>query len=325
MLPDPAGDLRRLLVEGRFRDLLDAHDALVPIEVRELPEVALVAATAATRVREFDRASMLADGAVVRFRSRGDVDGEARAVNLLGAIAFERGALPRAETRFDEALTLARRLQDAQLEARAANNLASVSHLRGHPERALGLFRDALSAYQRLGDRRGAAETYHNLGITYRMMVSWRDAETAVEQAVRHAEMAGDRELMGLAITGRAELDIERGDFVLAARGIARAAELAREADDQIGVAECERLEALLLLRDGNAARALPLAEQALRRGAALGAALLAAESAATAALAARALGRESEASVHRVRALDGYESLGAVGHMQRFERSWSA
>lgn len=322
-VPDPAGDLRRLLAAGRFRDLLAAYAALEPVSARARPAVSLVAATAATRVGDLAQAQELAQAAASGFVVHGDVDGAARAANLLGVIAIEQGELHAAQVRLEEALELARRLGDAQLEARAANNLASARHLQGDAPAALALFRDALLSYQRLGDRRGAAETHHNLGIAHRMLGAWREAEAAADQAVRHAELAGDAEMLALALMGRVELEVERGDLPLADGRLARAAALAREAGDRIGVAEAERIAARIALRGGDPERAFRLAGDAFAQGEALGAALLAAESAVVAALAGRALGREADASAWRVQALDRLGRLGATGHTARFEQEW--
>ena len=166
----------------------------------------LLAATAATRLGELELAETLAGEAVRRFAERGDFDGRMRALNLLGVIGFERGQLEEAERRLTEALSIAYRLEDSLLAARACNNLASVAHLRGRPEEAVGLYRGALLGYQRLGDRRGTAETYHNLGLTYRQLADYDEAEKAVMQAVRHAESVGEPTLMALTSGGRAEL-----------------------------------------------------------------------------------------------------------------------
>jgi len=322
-LPDPAGDLRRLLDEGRFRDLLAAHASLEPASLRERPEVELVAATAATRVGELEQAAALAGDATAQFRLRGDVDGEARAVNLIGAIDFERGALTEAQRSFVDALSLARRIADTRLEARAANNLASVMMLRGVPATALGLYRDALSAYQRLGDRRGAAETHHNLGLVYRLLGMQREAAAAIEQAVRHAEFAAAPDLMALALMGRAELELERGDLDLAEHTLACAAALCEAADDAIGAAEVVRLQSRTTLRRGDADAALALALGALEVATTFGAALLIGESRAAAALAARAAGHDAEAAAHREAAIVQFQRLGATLFQERFDAEW--
>jgi hypothetical protein len=209
--------------------------------------------------------------------------------------------------------------------ARACNNLASVAHLQGRADEAAGLFRGALLAYQRLGDRRGTAETYHNLGLAYRQAGEWRQAEDAAADAVRHAEVVGEPGLLALALTGRAELNIEREDPALAERELERARGCAVAAGDEIGVAEVYRVQALnalyrrewqLALTHANAARVVALQHDS---------ALLAAECAGIAARALKQLGRGDEAAVRRAEAEAGFRQLGAATLLERLARELGA
>ncbi len=288
-------------------------------------EGVLTAATAAMRAGNPREAARLVETALEQFRSRADGDGQMRATNLAGAIAFERGRLDEAERAFGEALELARRLGDRLTEARASNNLASVAHLRGRPEAALSLYRGALLSYQRLGDRRGAAETWHNLSLSFRQVPDLREADAAAVEAVRHAELAGEPALIALTMLGRAEVNLERRDYALAAREIERAAELAAKAGDQLGVAEARRLTALLAYRQGQYARARSEAEAARQVAQEQDSALLAAECAAVAALAARSGGDAAVAETLRNDAASAYRQLGADHLLARLEDAWNA
>jgi tetratricopeptide (TPR) repeat protein len=320
--PDDVTDrLRELVRAGRFREALDAYRREADRAGRA--DTRLLAATAATRLGELDLAEALADEAVRRFAERGDFDGRMRALNLLGVIGFERGELLDAERRLTEALSIAYRLDDSLAAARACNNLASVAHLQGRPDEAVGLYRGALLGYQRLGDRRGTAETYHNLGLAYRQLADFAEAEKAVSQAVRHAESVGEPGLMALTSGGRAELRIDRGDAELALSELDRAARLAEVAGDVIGQAELRRIRALAALRQGRHGDALEEAEAGRRAAEEHGVALLRAECAALAALACRALGRDQPAEERRAEALEVFQGLGASMLMERFEEEW--
>lgn len=315
--------LRALLAAGRFSEALEQHRRVEDAPWAGRAEARLIAATAAMRVGDLETAERLATLALEQFVQRADSDGRMRASNLLGALHFERGELELAERRFTEARRLARTLDDTLLGARASNNLASVAHLRGQPEMALMLYREALLGYQRLGDRRGTAETYHNLGLSFRQIAAWNDAEAATTQALRHAEIVGERSLLALAVMGRAELSLERGEYDVARRELARAARLAAEADDELGGAEAQRLMALLALREGDAESALAHAGRSRVTALALGSALLAAECAAAAALALRRLGRLEEAQERRAEAITGFGRLGAIALVARLEVAW--
>jgi hypothetical protein len=321
--PDTDRPLRELLTAGRFREVLETYRALPESGTRQRPEVELIAATAATRLGEYTVGVALAESALQRFRSRADADGRMRATNLLGAIAFEHGRLDDASRAFAEALDLARQLGDTLMAAHASNNLASVAHLGNRPDEALSLFRTALLSYQRLGDRRGTAQTYHNLGLSFRQTSDWLDAEDSALQAMRIASQVGEGSLMALTVTGRAETHLARGELELAARDLERATELARTADDELGILDAGRLGAWLALANGKPAQAYDLAESARRKAQSLDSLQLRGECAAVAAIAARALGRTADAEARKAEALEIFARLGAERLRQDLERHW--
>jgi tetratricopeptide (TPR) repeat protein len=318
---DPVSELRQLLADGRFSEALAWHDTHA--EVRGRPDAELLVATAATRTGRYALGESLAATSLERFRMRADDDGRMRAINLLGAIHWHRGHLDEAQRCFTVALDLAQRLRDTRVAGHASNNLALVAHLRGHATFALSLFRAALLEYQRLGDRRGAAQALHNLGLAYRELGSWPEAEDAVAEAVRHAELVAEPGLLALMLFGRAELALARGEFVLAGRALARAESGATQAKDATGIAEARRLRALLLLaeKDIPAAHESASAAYALAQG--VENALLRADCAATLALTTMHSGDGDRADTLKAEALRGYTTLGASGLRSRFEREW--
>lgn len=320
---EPIGALRELVRSGRFADALQAFRAAGFSAPR--PDALLLAATAATRLGELREARQLAEAAVGGFRARGDQDGSMRTLNLLGVIAIEQGRLDQAEAVLQQALALAHELGDSLLTARVGNNLASLYHLQGNAVDALSLYRGALLAYQRLGDRRGAAETYHNLGLVFRQMEQWIDAEDAAAEALRHAELLEEPSLLAVVLTGRSEIRLEHGAAALVEAELDRAARLARQADDELAIAEVHRIRALGALRRDDPVAALPEAEAAYAAASASGAALLRADAAAALALTLRRLGRSAEAEERRVDATETYRSLGAESLRQRFEGAWTA
>ncbi len=320
---EPAHALRELVRNGRFQDAVDLYRQVAASPLGRRADVTLLGATAATRLGQLGLGSGLAAEALGTFGTRADADGRMRALNLLGAIEFERGRLSEADRYFAEALGLARQLDDTLMAARAANNLASVAYLQGRKDEAAPLYRTALIAYQRLGDRRGMAETYHNLGMIFRQAEEWRNAENVVRQAVRHAELVNDPSLLTLALSGRAELSIARSNFAVARQELERAQQLAAGTGDEIGAAEVQRVDALLALCEGEFDRALKEAEAAHRAAEQHGSALLAAEAAVVAALASKARGNQDMAEQWRRSAASDFHALGATEFLARFEREW--
>ena len=320
---DATGPLRELVREGRFGDALGYFRQMPEEEGARRPDAQLLAATAATRLGDLSVAEELAMESLRQFHARGDDDGRLRSLNLLGVIYFERGRMQDAERVLAEALGLANHLGDSLLAARANNNLASAFHLRGRPDEAIGLYRGALLAYQRLGDRRGAAESYHNLGLIFRQLGDWRNAEDATAMALRHAELVGERGLLALATTGRAELMVERQQLSQAGQELDRAARWAGEAGDEIGAVEVQRVRALAALHARDHEGAFELAEDARATALEQGTALLAAECSGVAALALRALKRTNEAAARKAEAEEGFRALGAVALLERLRQEW--
>ena len=318
---DPPARMRELLNEGRFHDVLKEFRT---IEGRSVAgDVLLMAASASTRLGDLGTGSSLASTALDRFRMRADNDGRIRSLNLLGVIAYESGKLDEARKSFTETLRLAREMHDTTMIARSSNNLASVSYLQGDTLEALNLFRSALLSYQRLGDRRGTAESYHNLGIIFRELEEWSDAEAATAQAVRHAELVGERSLLGMAATGRAEVRLCRGEFSMARQELSWAGRLAAEAGDELGTVEVGRVRALLALAQGEYEDAAHEAENARIAAERLNAAVLQAECAAAAAKALRALGRTALAEARRSEAIRLFQAQGATRRLEQFEKVW--
>lgn len=307
-----------LLAEGRFKDALEEFRRL---EGRPVPpDLQLMAATAATRLGDLGLGAALAEGSLERFRARADDDGRMRAQNLLGVIEFERGNLERAQHCFSDALELARALRDTLMTARACNNLASIADLQGDAPGALTLYRSSLLSYQRLGDRRGAAEAYHNLGIVFRQMGEWTDAESAANQAVRHAETLVERSLLGIAVMGRAEIGIHRGELEMARQQLAWAAALAAESRDELGAIEVELLGAQLALAEKQWETAFAKAENARQSAIAANAAVLQAQCAALSARALKKLGRSPLAEERREEATKLFHSQGATRRLKELE-----
>jgi len=135
--------------------------------------------------------------------------------------------------------------------------------------------------------------------------------------------MVGERSLMALAVMGRAEIELERGDLELAERELERAAALANDAGDELGGAEVTRLKAVLAIAKGDFESGRRLAEAALLVAQRFASTLLEGESAAAAARALRGMGRTAEAESRRALAAQRFEALGAVRWVEQLQREW--
>lgn len=287
------------------------------------PGALLLAATAATRQGDLGTAATRASEALAGFRLRADRDGRMRSQNLLGVIAYETGRMEQAELNWNDTLEAARDLRDNLMIARASNNLASLTYLRNDTLGALTLFRSALLSYQRLGDRKGMAEAYHNLGIIFREMEEWGDAMDAAQEAIRLAEQVGERALIGLAATGRAEISVARDELALAQQELYRAGQMARDSGDELGIIEVGRVQALLYLAGGDYQKAADQAESARAAAEQANALVLQAECAAVAARSWRRLNQPERAELRRQEALRLFDTQGARRRVEELELQW--
>jgi tetratricopeptide (TPR) repeat protein len=329
--PDPpappgasAKALEDLVGRGRYAEALEAFHRL-DLQGRENPDVRFQAARAASYLGDLETALSLAGTALESFDSRQDERGRMGAVNLAGAIAFERGEYQAAASSFREAFELAIRIEDYRMIARSLNNLASIAFVEGRAPLAVNYYRSALLAYRRLRDYRGQAETFCNLGIVERLAGRYDEAERAFEDAVHHAGLDGDPYLLALAWTGRAELHLERGLLAEAARDLGRADELAALAGDEIGRTEIGRIRALLALTEGKLSKAHVHAGETRERARRRGLRLIESECCAISARALKQLGDIREAESFRAKATAGLRALGACALLERFERDWEA
>ncbi|HEY7682327.1 MAG TPA: tetratricopeptide repeat protein [Gemmatimonadales bacterium] len=317
---DPVVALRHLVESGRFEQALYLFDRVWGSGDQADAEVALLGATAATRLGRLELGASRAELARTRFQAAGERHGFLRATNLLGAIAFEAGRLEDAERWFQETLRLAREAENTVMVARASNNLASVAHLRGRPDIALAMYRLALQEYQRAGDLKGIAETYVNIGTAFRQAARWRDAADVEAQAVHHAESLADPVLRLQTLIGRTETELDRADLEQARAELAEAEAYADQLHDEQARIECHRLRSLLALKEGDFLQAAREAEAALEGARATQVPLLQVECLLASAKALRALGRSGEALERRAEAVALVKNLGAGSFLDDLE-----
>lgn len=320
--PQDAARLETLITQGKFVDALSAYRELDE-QARSGPGVQLQAARAASFLGELDTARSLARSALEGYDAAHDELGRLQAINVQGAIAFERGDFASAGSTFREVFEVAVRNEDYRMIARSLNNLAAVASVEGRSTLAVNYYRSAILAYRRLKDTRGQAETYCNLGIVYRQAAEFEEAELAFQDAVYHAGLVGDPYLLALAWTGRAELHLEQGLLREATKDLDRADEMSALAGDEIGRTEIGRIRALLALTRGEPLKAHAYAGETRERARRRGLRLIECECSAISACALKRLGDLREAESFRAKATAGFRALGARTLLERFERDW--
>ena len=307
---------------NRYEEAVDCYFRLGEGD-RENPIAQLWAATAAARLGRFSAAIALATSAEEGLRERGSQE-QIRVLNLLGALALERGDLGEAERRFRAVLAQTEVSSDRVIWAHSTTNLASILDLRGRPDSALVLYYEGLRLYQEAEDTRGVAQTYHNLNLVFRRLNMLEAAESVARLAVRSAEITGDASLKALCLSGQAETRLERADLEGAASSLAEAQRNAAQAQDEMCRAEVGRISAQMHLREGRTSEAIAAAEISRSIAHRCGSALVAAECAALSAVGLVREGRTEEATERRQEATRGFGNMEAEWLQKRWARTWS-
>jgi len=252
-----AGDYTELVayLSGRTQD-----------ELEESPMLALLSGIGHSRLGSLGVGQQWVRVALSRARVLGDRKLEVRGLNVCGAIALERGGIGEAIEFFTRAQEEALQDNDMATLGRCANNLGIIANMQGDYGRAVGAYTRAIGAYQKANYARGIAEAQHNLGITYREQGSLDDAMQAADAAVREADRLGDQQLKAQALSGRAEIQVLRGEPEIAIREAKRAVVMHRDLKDAVRETEDLRILAVALGRSGQKREAEAMFHEVIAR-----------------------------------------------------------
>lgn len=133
-----------------------------PMDVRAQ---ALVGAGSLAMVHlDVERALTHAEEALHLYRSTGNQEGLATAINLLGWVREEQGDHEQESHHYSEALTIRRQLGDPWMIALSLSNLAEGALRRGEYERARSLFTESLQQFRASEEPGGTALALRHLG-----------------------------------------------------------------------------------------------------------------------------------------------------------------
>lgn len=211
------------LVVGRFDEALSTAESaleLPPSDSRERARLLGVAARAAEKLADTERAEEAATRQRELAADIGDDELRAEAIRVLGVLAEGRGEYDVARERFERSLSLAREAGDRWGEATCLKNLGGVALRQGDHDDARASLRESIDAYRELGDRQGEARCLNNLGEAARRQGDLERAVEHLERSLGIKRELGNRPAvaatlgnLGLVAESRGNLDRAREQF----------------------------------------------------------------------------------------------------------------
>jgi tetratricopeptide (TPR) repeat protein len=280
-----ARELLRLAREraekGLNEDAAGGYDTAIAAAERErdlpiLAEALRLRAVLHHHRNEPARARALAERSRVTAVEVGSSGLEAEALNVLGAIDLDAGALDAAKVAFLGALDRAD--TDPALWARIEQNLGIVANVRGERQLARWHYLRSLGAYRRAHDRRGCAIALHNLGMLSADRARWGNAERQFDRARELARDTGDLHLEALTLLNGAEVKLAVGQPDLAERRADEALRLFEQLGSTVDLADAWKALGLASRRLGRPGAAETRLRTAIELAASTGSALTQAE-----------------------------------------------
>ncbi|HEV3312792.1 MAG TPA: tetratricopeptide repeat protein [Chloroflexota bacterium] len=253
----------RALIDGLLTEAEHRPGTVVP------PDAWTCAARFAWIQNDYTRAGDLYQRSAEAWRKKGDVRGEAVALNNLGTvahiqtdyelaaeryeraaelgersgnvlaaamplgniatIAMQRGDFVRAEDLLDRAITLYRSIADQQRLAIMLGNRGSLAFRQERYEKARAIHEEALAIHRSLGDRLFTAQTLGGLALTEIYLGRLDEAEDAIDEALEFFAQSGQRHNLAEAFEASALIAQRRQSLASAAHLYAGAERLRSE------------------------------------------------------------------------------------------------
>ncbi len=263
-----------------IRAAQEAERAGRPREARELFEAALLAlsrpdeaelaakllrwiAWALTNEGEAEAALDCLEAAEAVAEANRDDFALASVLNTRAGTLFGLGRLDEAEKLFECVRALAVVIGDLKLEAIAHQNLGSVASIRGDLELALERFKASLASYEALGEWSYVGPLLNNIGRLQVELFDDAGAERTLARARRLCREQGDRHHLIIVEVNRARVMLRAGEAMKALRTAEDARALAAETGEERWLGEILLVSGMAHERIGNPEVALGFLDRA--------------------------------------------------------------
>lgn len=254
--PADTEQLQALLLQAEVEDLIGEYDTALDIcrHVLENATTTEVRARAYLRMGQtglsqaaWDEVRHNYGRALELFSELGDKANCARCHLGLGYLAFETSDLDAAQGNFTDAREMVSSCDDDNQLGAIIGNLGVVATVRGEFLAAVVLYTDALKAYARARNRYGFCQTYHNLGMCHANQGDWQSAISHYAKGEELALELGTIPVLANIRISRAVAELHSGHLDAAESSRLQAAAMMAQLEDQLGLAECRKVEGMLL------------------------------------------------------------------------------
>ena len=176
----------------------------------------------------------------------------AESLNVMGILAFERGAMEDARAIYDRALRLGGDLP--ALRARIEQNLGILANIQGDLDGALAHYSASLDACLKADDRHGCAIAYHNLGMISADQGRWNEADEHYSRSHALALEVGAVHLQGLCRLNHAEVYMARQAYESARQSAEDALAIFNQLDARLDKADTYRVLGMVYRETGRSA-----------------------------------------------------------------------
>ena len=180
------------------------------------------------------------------YRQTGNVNGEAKCLNMLGTVYGELGNFKRARSSFEESLELISRTNDNEAEGMIEINLGITNGISGDYEKSRYYFAKALKKFERGGDYRRLAEIYNNLGMLDYKADMLKPALKEFDKSINLCIEINYMPLLGLSFLGKAITYIKLHNLPMAAIFTDKALDICNKVKDRLSVADIYKVKGII-------------------------------------------------------------------------------
>lgn len=276
------------------------------------PEIPYLYALALYRCGDYEKSWPVLQKLDVICQNRGKDRLHCRRMLLKGALYVERGELDLAEAYFSDALFIAAAKDYRPQIAIAIMNLGVIRSIRCEWDEAIAALERAIVAHQQLGSLYNLASAHYDLGMTFREVGNYSEANEHLDVASAFFRQHGSPLEIAYAAFERALVMKAIGDFDPAESTIRHAIETLVPPRPMRCEAEGLRALGIVLIEKGELAKAQRSLQRSLELAAATGAKMLEAEIHEELAVISFSLGASHRVETHVKRASYIYRTMGA-------------